>query len=191
MRDRSPLSSIAVSGENIRRFGNAAPAFAPLPQGLDLSPKTLVRNHMVAETSRRLREWHDAVYEAAITPMRALAEEVKVRLDAENTDDALDEPFDPDGIGAASLEAAEDHFRTQLSQLRPMRNGIARYPEVVGEFDRLLELYASVIANMQELRWSVLIADGIPTPSDISDRRFANGADLIAALEEDDDKPSS
>ncbi|MXY58075.1 MAG: hypothetical protein F4029_01640 [Gammaproteobacteria bacterium] len=146
---------------------------------------------MVAEASRRLREWHDAVYEAAIAPMRALAQEVRVKLDAESKDDTLEEPFDPDGVGAASLEAAEDHFRTQLSKLRPMRNDIAHYPQVVAEFDRLLELYASVISNMQDLRWSVLIADGIPSPSDMSERRFANGAELIAALEEDADKPSS
>lgn len=189
MRNRAPLPSISANGESIRRFGNAAPALAPLPQGLDLSPATLMRDHMVAEAARRLREWHDAVYEAAITPMRALAQEVKAKLDAES--DTLDEPFDPDGIGAASLEAAEVHFRTQLCKLRPMRNDIAHYPQVVAEFDRLLELYASVISNMQDLRWSVLIADGIPSPSDMSERRFANGAELIAALEEDDDKPSS
>jgi len=54
--------------------------------------------------------------------------------------------------------------------------------DVFDALDRLDGLYAWIVAGMLEVRWAVLVADGVRTPP--SERTFTSGASLVAALDE-------
>ena len=94
---------------------------------------------------------------------------------------------DPEGEGAEALEKAEACFHAQRDDLARLRSALidAGAPTdhaVFEALDRLDGLYAWIVAGMQEVRWTVLVADGVRTPP--SERTFTSGASLVAALDE-------
>ena len=99
---------------------------------------------------------------------------------------------DPDGEVTDSCEKAEAHFRSERERLQALRDnllasgGLALYdPRVFVAIDALYAAFGSVVSCMQESRWLILMAEGgRDAPS--SDRTFASGAALVAAIEAGD-----
>lgn len=103
----------------------------------------------------------------------------------------LNEQADPDGEGVRALEQTEAYFKHRRQEIRRVREacanvGAATSHEVFAALDRLDELYLSIVATMQDVRWSLLIADGIRDKADAATRRaFATSSEWLASLDGD------
>ena len=94
---------------------------------------------------------------------------------------------DPEGEGAEALEKAEAYFHAEREELGRLRNNLrnAGAPadhDVFGALDRLAGLYAWIVATMQDIRWTDLIADSMRAHP--SGRTFTSGNALVAALDD-------
>ena len=91
----------------------------------------------------------------------------------------------------AALEQAEVYFKHRQEQLRRSRNafvevGASPSHEVFEALDRLDNLYTWIVATMQEVRWAVLISEGLKANVESTERRsFASLAKWFASLRED------
>ena len=170
-----------LSAEMIRDVSRALPWLVaepqsePIPTGVSLSERT----DLLDAHAEGLRIRHDTLYPVIDRAGHKLAAAFK-ELDP-------DEITDPEGEGAEALEKAEAYFHTQRDELDRLRHALidAGAPpdhDVFEALDRLDGLYAWIIATMQEIRWTVLIADGVRTPPGA--RMFASGAALVAALDD-------
>ena len=89
------------------------------------------------------------------------------------------------------LEQAEAHFkhrREELLQLRDAFVNVGASPshDVFGAVERLDNLYIGIVATMQEVRWSVLIADGVEDGAKSPERRaFTSSSEWLASLHEE------
>ena len=97
------------------------------------------------------------------------------------------EILDPEGEGCEALEKADACFKTQRDELGQLREGLigAGAPfghDVFEALDRLDGRYSSIIATTQEVRWGLLIADGLKEPG--SAPTYTSGAALVAALDD-------
>ena len=170
-----------LSAEMIRDVGRALPWLVaeprsePIPTGVSLRERT----ELLDAHAEGLRSRYDTLYPVINRGGHKLAT-------------AFKEPdpvsiVDPEGEGAEALERAEAYFHAQRGDLSDFREalvdaGAPPDPGVFEALDRLDGLYAWIVATMQEVRWSVLIADGRRAPP--SERRFTSGASLVAALDE-------
>ena len=170
-----------LSAEMIRDVGRALPWLVaepqtePIPTGVSLSERT----DLLDAHAEGLRSRHDTLYPVIDRAGHKLAAAFK-ELDP-------DEIADPEGEGAEALEKAEAYFHAQRGDLSRFREALidAGAPpshDVFDTLDRLDRLYAWIAATMQEVRWTVLIADGRRAPA--SERKFRSGASLVAALDE-------
>ena len=126
-----------------------------------------------------LRLRHDTVYPVIDRAGHKLTAAFKELDPAEITD--------PEGEGTEALEKAEVYFHAQRDDLARLRSALidAGAPpdhDVFEALDCLDGLYAWIVAAMQEVRWTVLVADGRRAPA--SGRTFMSGASLVAALDE-------
>lgn len=98
---------------------------------------------------------------------------------------------DPEGEGAKALEQTEAYFKRRRKDLRRLRRAFVQVgaPPAHGVFralDRLDDLYESIVATMQEVRWSVLIFDGVRDAADFADRRpLATSSEWLASLHDE------
>ena len=170
-----------LSAEMIRDVGRALPWLVaepqsePIPTGVSLRERT----DLLDAHAEGLRLRHDTLYPVIDRAGHKLAAAFKELDPAEITD--------PEGEGAEALEKAEAYFHTQRDELDRLRHALidAGAPpdhDVFEALDRLGGLYAWIVASMQEVRWTVLAADGARTPP--SGRTFTSGASLVAALDE-------
>ena len=170
-----------LSAEMIRDVGRALPWLVaepqtePIPAGVSLRERT----ELLDAHAEGLRLRHDTLYPVIDRAGRKLVAAFKELDPAEITD--------PEGEGAEALEKAEAYFHAQQGDLSRFREtlidaGASPDHDVFDALDRLDGLYAWIVAAMQEIRWTVLIADGRRAPA--SGRRFTSGASLVAALDE-------
>ena len=170
-----------LSAEMIRDVGRALPWLVeepqtePIPAGVSLRE----RKELLDAHAEGLRLRHDTLYPVIDRAGQKLAAAFK-ELDPA-------EVADPEGEGAEALEKAEAYFHAQRGDLSHFRDALidAGAPpdhDVFDALDRLDGLYAWIVAGMQEVRWTVLVADGVRTPP--SERTFTSGASLVAALDE-------
>ncbi len=97
--------------------------------------------------------------------------------------------MDPDDVGVPALEKGEAYFINERKALRDIRDVLqqsgganAHGAEVFEELERLDDLFKSLVAWYQELRWLILINDG-SLPSN-SGETYTNGAEFMASLED-------
>ena len=161
--------------QTIRDVSRALPALASDP-GLDVPVSAdLLDAHAAA-----LREWYDKLSPVIDHAGNTLAEAIKAH------DPKLD--ADPDGEGARALERAEAYFKNRRKKLLRLRNafvdiGASPNHKVFDAVDRLDNLYMWIVATMQEVRWSVLIFDGVLDRAKCPDRRaFTSGSEWVASL---------
>lgn len=170
-----------LSAEMIRDVGRALPWLVeepqtePIPAGVSLRE----RKEFLDAHAEGLRLRHDTLYPVIDRAGQKLAAAFEELDPAEVTD--------PEGEGAEALEKAEAYFHAQRGDLSDFREALvgAGAPsdhDVFEALDRLDGLYAWIVAGMQEVRWTVLVADGVRTPP--GERTFTSGASLVAALDE-------
>ncbi len=170
-----------LSAEMIRDVGRALPWLVaepqtePIPTGVSLRERT----DLLDAHAEGLRLRHDTLY--------PVIDRAGHKLAATFNELDTDEITDPEGEGAEALERAEAYFHAQRGELDRLRDALidAGAPpdhDVFEALDRLADLYAWIVATMQEVRWTVLIADGVRTPP--STRTFRSGAALVAALDD-------
>ena len=170
-----------LSAEMIRDVGRALPWLVaeprsePIPAGVSLRERT----ELLDAHAEGLRSRYDTLYPVIDRGGHKLAAAFE-ELDPASI-------VDPEGEGAEALEKAEAYFHAQRGDLRSLREtlidaGAPPDHSVFEALDRLDGLYAWIVATMQEVRWTVLIADGRRALA--SERRFTSGSALVAALDE-------
>ena len=170
-----------LSAEMIRDVARALPWLVaepqsqPIPTGVSLSERT----DLLDAHAEGLRLRHDTLYPVIDRAGQKLAAAFK-DLDP-------DQITDPEAEGAEALEKAEAYFHPQRGDLSRFREaliegGAPPDHDAFEALDRMDGLYAWIVATMQEIRWTVLIADGVRTPPGA--RTFASGAALVAALDD-------
>ena len=103
----------------------------------------------------------------------------------------LEENADPTGEGAQALEQAEAYFKHRREDLRQLRDafvkvGASPSHDVFDALDRLDNLYMWIVATMQEVRWSVLIFDGVRDRAESPGRRaLSSSSEWLASLNEE------
>ena len=169
-----------LTGETIRDVGRALPWLAaepplePIPTGVSLEK----RIELLDAQAKEFRHRYDSLLPVIDRAGHKLAAAFKALNPAEIAD--------PEGEGAEALEKAAACFHAQRDDMARLRNALvdAGAPpdhDVFKALDRLDGLYAWIVATMQEIRWTVLIADGVRTPP--SGRTFTSGAALVTALD--------
>ena len=104
---------------------------------------------------------------------------------------APEQSTDPRGEGSAALEQAEGYFKRRQEQLGHSRDafveaGASPSHEVFEILDRLDSLYTWIVATMQEVRWAVLISEGLKDKAEPpTGRSFTSSAQWLASLRED------
>ncbi len=140
--------------KTIRDVSRALPALVPSEPDLAVPvPAELLDAH-----TQELRRHYDDLFLVIDRAGHTLAEALE-RLDP------VESP-DPDGKSAAALEQTEAHFKHRLERLWHLRDACAEAGappshSVFEAFDRLDDLYTWIIATMQEVRWAVLISEGL------------------------------
>ena len=98
---------------------------------------------------------------------------------------------DPEGEGAQALEQSEGYFkhrRDELGRLRETFIALRTSPshDVFRALDRLDDLYLGIVATMQEVRWSVLVFDGVGDRANAPEGRvFSSSAGWLASLHDE------
>ena len=167
--------------EAIRDVGRALPLLASEPQPESVPPNLPVeeRAEFFKAHAEGLRELHAVLH--------AVLDRAGKKLAAVLDETDVNEILDPEGEGSEALERAEAYFNTQRDQLARMRGtfteaGAPSGHDVFKALDNLAGLYAGIVATMQEVRWALLINDGVKGPE--TARTFTSGAELVAALDE-------
>ena len=102
-----------------------------------------------------------------------------------------DEIADPEGEGVQALEQAEAYFKHRREELLHLRDafvnvGASPSHEVFDAVDRLDNLYVGIVATMQEVRWSVLIFDGVNDRAKSPEgHTFTSSSEWLASLHEE------
>ena len=95
---------------------------------------------------------------------------------------------DPDGEGVAALEQTEAYFKRRREQVLHLRDafveiGASPSHEIFEALDRLDNLYMWIVATMQDVRWDVLIFEGLKAKAASPDERsFTSSAEWLAFL---------
>lgn len=104
---------------------------------------------------------------------------------------ASGESPDPDGEVAPALEQAEVCFKHRQEQLRHSRRafveaGASPSHRVFKALDRLDNLYTWIVGAMQEVRWAVLISEGLMEKAESPEgRSFTSSIEWLASLLEE------
>ena len=163
-----------LTGETIRDVGRALPWLTDeprlehIPIGVSLEKRTELLDARATELRLRYDNLHPLIDRAGH----------KLAVASKELNPA--EIVDPEGEGTEALEKAEVYFHAQRGDLACLRNamiGAGAPPDhdVFEALDRLDDLYAWIVTTMQEVRWTVLIADGVRTP--LSERTVTSGDD--------------
>ena len=102
-----------------------------------------------------------------------------------------EEIADPEGEGARALEQTEAYFKDRREYLLKLRSafveaGALPAHDVFDALEQLDNLYGWIVATMQEVRWSVLIADGVRDKAESPGHRsFATSSEWLASLREE------
>jgi hypothetical protein len=102
-----------------------------------------------------------------------------------------EERADPEGEGARALEQAEAYFKDRRKDLLRLRNafvkaGASPTHDVFEALERLDNLYGWIVGTMQEVRWSVLMYEGVRDKAEAPERRsFATSREWIASLRDE------
>lgn len=164
--------------QTIRDVSRALPALVADP---DLDGP--VSAELLDAHTRGLRHQYDSLLPVIDRAGNALAAAMK-KLDP-------DESPDPQGEGASALEQGEAYFKHRREQLRHLRSAFSEVGappshEVFDALDRLDNLYMWIVATMQEVRWSVLILEGLKDKAKSPEcRSFASSAEWLASLREE------
>ena len=169
-----------LTGEAIRDVGRALPWLAsePRPEPIPAGVSRRKRAEFLDARAEGLRRRYDSLYPVIDRAGRKLAAAFAELKPASVAD--------PEGEGAEALEQAEAYFHAQREDLNRLRSDLSKAGappghDVFDALDRLDGLYAWIVATMQEIRWTVLIADGMQ--ADPSERTFTSGDALVAALD--------
>ena len=161
--------------KTIRDVSRALPALVSDPD-LDVPISAeLLDAHAIG-----LRERYDSLLPVIDRAGNTLVEAMKTHDPEENAD--------PEGEGVLALEQAEAYFRQRREELLRLREafvsvGASPSHEVFDTVERLDYLYIWIIATMQEVRWSVLIFDGIKDRANSpQDRTFTSSSEWLASL---------
>ena len=162
----------------IRDVGRALPALVSGPD-LDVPVSAeLLDTHATA-----LREQHESLRPVIDRAGDTLAEALK-KHDPEKI-------ADPNGEGASALEQTEAYFKHRRKELQQLREAFIELDappshDVFDALDCLDNLYLWIVATMQEVRWSVLIFDGVRDRADIpTGRTFATSSEWLASLHDE------
>ena len=162
----------------IRDVSRALPALAAVPNvGVAVSAELLDAH------AKGLRERYDGLLPVIDRAGNTLAEAMKTH-DSE-------ESADPDGEGVRALEQAEGYFKDRRKELLRLREafvnvGASPSHEVFEAVDRLDRLYMWIIGTMQEVRWSVLVFDGVKDRAEAQERRiFTSPSEWVASLDDE------
>ena len=168
-----------AQSNTIRDVSRALPALVSVP-AIEVPVSTAPLDAVATD----LRKRHASLRPVIDRAGNALAEAMK-RHDPEGT-------ADPDGEGAGALEQAEAYFKDSRVELQRLRTacvelGASPSHEVFDALGRLDDLYVWIIATMQEVRWSVLIFDGVRDRADSpGGRTFATSTEWLASLHDED-----
>ena len=141
---------------------------------------TCWRQNPTEELIESFRERHDAVANICVAFQERLQETAE--------DFPPDREMDPDDIAVPALEKGEEYFHKEREELRDVREVLQRIggaeaygTEVFAELERLDTLFKHLVASLQELRWTIMINDGLLAPS--IGGTCANGAGFMASVE--------
>lgn len=177
-----------LNSDAIRNVGQVLPWLARSPGrpererfgtgNLERTSEVETRTALAALESH-FRERHDAVHAA----VSAMTEKLRTEIEAA----APDTVIDLDGSGVRALEEAEEYFRSESRELRDIRKALdgsgARSvygPSVIDELDRLDRLFIGVVQRCQEIRWLVMIHDGVASPT--TGKAYESGAELVSSM---------
>lgn len=167
-----------AQSNTIRDVSRALPA---LVSGSDLGMP--VSAELLDAHAQGLRERYDSLLPVIDRAGSVLSEAMKMR-DPES-------PADPDGEGVRAMEKGESYFKHRLEELQQLRDAFTELRaspshDVFRELDCLEQLYAWIVAIMQEVRWSVLIGDGVKDRADSPDpRTFTSSSEWLASLHDE------
>ena len=162
----------------IRDVSRALPALAAAP-----NLEVAVSAELLDAHAKGLREWYDSLLPVIDRAGNTLAEAMKTH-DSE-------ESADPDGEGVRALEQAEAYFKDRREELLHLRDafasvGASSSHEVFEAVDRLDGPYLWIVATMQEVRWSVLILDGVKDGAEAQERRtITSPSEWVASLDDE------
>ena len=164
--------------KTIRDVSRALPA---LVAGPDI--KAAASAELLEAQALGLRQQYDNLLPVIDRAGNTLTEAMK-KLDPEQSPD-------PDGESAAALQQAEVYLKRRQEQLGHSRDalveaGASPSHEVFEILDRLDSLYTWIVSTMQEVRWAVLIFEGLKSRVEFPERRsFTSSAEWLASLRED------
>ena len=164
-----------AQSNTIRDVTRALPA---LVSGPDLG--TPVSAELLDAHAQGLRDRYDSLLPVINRAGSVLSEAMKMH-DPES-------PADPDGESVRAMEQGERYFKHRLQELQQLRDAFAELRaspshDVFRELDRLEHLYAWTVAIMQEVRWSVLIGDGVRDRANSPEpRTFTSSSEWLASL---------
>ena len=177
-----------LNGDAIRNVGRVLPWLARLPGQPDMAQ--LSADDFAAASDRETRE-AVAILESSFRKRHESVNAVisamtdKLRIEVESADPGT--VLDPDGSGAQALEEAEKYFRAERDKLRDIRKALdgsgvrsACGASVFDELDRLASLFFGFVQWCQEIRWLVMVHDGVASPS--TGKTHKSGAELVSSL---------
>lgn len=163
----------------IRDVSRALPAL--LPADPDLAAPTSAEL-LDAHTKGLHQHYHD-LFPVIDRAGHTLAEAIN-KLDP-------GESADPNGEGVAALEQTETYFKHRREQLLQWHDAFAQMGAspshgVFAALDRLDNLYVWIVATLQEVRWAILLAEGVMARAESSGTRLhTSSAEWLACLRED------
>ena len=174
------------SGETVRNVAGALiwwarPTERPEVLNRDWSAKPRVNptKQAIRELTDNFCKRHDAIV-AVSSNFQDLQKEVE--------DFQPGREIDPDDSAVPALEKGEAYFRGERAELREIRNALQRTggtqahgAEVFAALKCLDELFEALIASFQELRWLIMVNDGLLAPR--TKGQCTSGAEFMAALE--------
>ena len=164
--------------QTIRDVGRVLPWLASEPRSESNTTDTLLQK-LPDGPAEGLRRRYDSTY--------PVIDQVRRKLAAALEELTPDDIADPEGEAAEALESAEAHFHTRRDDLSRLRNaltdgGATPHHDALEALEDLDGMYAELVATMQELRWKMLVAEGLRTTP--GDHTFTSGTELMAALDD-------
>ena len=177
-----------LSGDAIRNVGQLLPWLDRLPDSPDLARFTPGEDadtcdsetrEAVAVLERHLRKRHASVNGA----FSAMTEKLWTEVESAAPGTVLD----PEGSGVRALEEAEEYFRAECDELREIESALdgsgvrtACGASVFDALEHLNRLFFEIVRWCQEIRWLVMIHDGVSSP--VTGKTHNSGAELVSSL---------
>lgn len=160
----------------IRDVSRALPALVPADPDFAVP----VSAELLDAHTKALRHHYDDLFPVVDRAGHTLAGAIKQLGPGESPD--------PDGEGASALEQTETYFKHRREQLLHLHDafveiGASPSHEIFEALDRLDNLYMWIVATMQDIRWDVLIFEGLKArAASREERSFASSAEWLASL---------